>query len=74
VSHRHLDSRKLWTSTITDPDLKSFAKAADLVALAARVLALEAPVVVPPPVVPPPVPKNITTTAGDGVVDLSWKP
>lgn len=52
TTHRHQDAHKLWTTTVTDPDLKPYAKATDLAALAARVAALEG---VPPPPPPPPV-------------------
>lgn len=53
TTHRHKDSRGQWTTSVTDPDLSVYAKASDLAALAARVAALESPVVTPPVVTPP---------------------
>lgn len=63
--HRHKDSRALWTTYVTDPDLSGYVTKANLAsatlvlqslidALAARVALLEPPPVEPPPVEPPP--------------------
>ena len=71
TTHRHKDSLKKWTTSVTDPNLAPYATDADVAALAARVTKLEAdmanviltisqipttPVTPPvPPVTPPPV-------------------
>ena len=75
TTHRHLDSRKLWTSTVTDPDLSQFATTGALAALVARVTKLEGAVVPPPPPPPPALPlapTNLRAVPGNGYVDLSW--
>ena len=73
TTHRHLDSTKHWTSTVTDPDLGPLtARVTALEAALAKLGGLVAPPVVPP-VVPPTVPTpTVTATVGDGVVSLSW--
>jgi hypothetical protein len=60
TTHRHLDSRKLWTSTVTDPDLSPYATNVALTALAARVTALE----LKTPVAGPAGPKGATGATG----------
>ena len=39
TTHRHKDSRGLWTTSVTDPDLSIYATKAALAALDARVKA-----------------------------------